>query len=251
MFDKIKSVAIVGCVLVLSACATTNSNPSDSFNEERESVKVLLMEPDVEMRYSKVGSMELRADWSEVALENFRGSIIRQLESTGEDVIEFKDISGTVGDVEQLLLLNEQVAEAMGQHFVMIGAVPFKGRLPHKTNENRMSYTLGEGAKALKAGTDADYAAFLTSRSVIESGGSIFAKIAIGAVTGYVPALSGFRGAYISLVDLETGEVVWLKANLASAFAGDPRSKDNTDAVVDKLMENSPFKDDVADTTKK
>lgn len=244
MFGRIKIACAVGCMVVLSACATTNSNPSDSFNEKRGSVKVLLMEPDVEMRYVTLGSQELRADWTEAALENFRGSIISQLKSTGEDVVEFKEISATVGDVEQLLLLNEQVAEAMGQHFVMIGAVPFKGRLPHKTDDNRMSYTLGDRAKVLKSSSGADYAAFLTSRSVIESGGSIFAKIAIGVVTGYAPALSGFRGAYVSLVDLDTGEVVWLKANLASAFAGDPRSKENTDAVIGKLMKNSPFKDD-------
>jgi len=249
MFDKIKIMWATGCVMALSACATTSSNPSDSFNEERESVKVLLMEPDVEMRYTAIGSTELRADWTEAALNNFRNSIVEQLKSTGEDVVEFSDISGSVGDVEQLLLLNEQVAEAMGQHFVMIGAVPFQGPLPHKTDDNRMSYTLGDSAKMLKSSTDADYAAFLTSRSVIESGGSIFAKIAIGAVTGYAPALSGFRGAYISLVDLDTGEVVWLKANLASAFAGDPRSQENTDAVVGKLMKNSPFNDDVADAS--
>jgi len=105
-----------------------------------------------------------------------------------------------------------------------------------------MTYNLGSGVQSVKAKTGADYAAFLTNRTVVESGGSVL-KIAIGTVTGYTPALSSFKGTYLSLVDLNTGEVKWLNANVGG-LGGDPRKPENADKIVDSILKKSPFNDE-------
>ena len=126
---------------------------------------------------------------------------------------------------------------------VLTDPAQYRGPLPHKKDENQMTYSLGSGVQSVKASTGADYAAFLTNRTVVESGGSVFAKIAIGTVTGYVPGLSSFKGTYLSLVDLNTGEVKWLNANVGG-LGGDPRKPENADKIVNAILSKSPFIDE-------
>ena len=241
---SIKLALIAFTFSLLAACATTDGPQVYDFDETRQSVDVLLMPLDVEVRFAKVGGNDLRADWTETATQNFQGSITEHLKSTGEKVVNYETYDGRMVDLEQLILLQQQVAEAITSHVVLVNPTSFKGRLPHKAGENLLTYSLGSDAKRLKEVTDADYAAFLTNRTVIESSGSFWAKVAIGAVTGYTPALSSFKGTYVTLVDLETGEVVWLNAHTGTTLlSSDARNRDNTDAVVAKIMEKGPFSD--------
>ena len=46
----------------------------------------------------------------------------------------------------------------------------FGGALPHKEGENQLTYSLGDGVKALYGQSNADYAAFLTNRTLIPIG---------------------------------------------------------------------------------
>jgi hypothetical protein len=113
----------------------------------------------------------------------------------------------------------------------------FAGPLPHVTAKNRQAYTLGEAVRALAPGIEADYAVFLHSRAQIESGGLFMAKVLIGAATGYVPATANFRGTYISVVDLRTGDVVWLRGH----NMGDPRNPQEAASILDQIFRDSPF----------
>lgn len=240
----VKLVLMTSSFALLAACATTQGPQVYDFDESRESVEVLLMPMDVEVRFAKVGGTDLRADWTETATDNFKGSISQHLTSTGEKVATYESFEGQTGDVKQLILLQQQVADAITSHVIMVNPTSFKGRLPHKVGQSQMTYSLGEDAKKLKQATGADYAAFLTNRTVIESSGSFWAKVAIGAVTGYTPALSSFKGTYVTLVDLNNGDVVWLNAHTGTTLmASDARSRANTDAVVTKIMDKGPFLD--------
>lgn len=238
---------IVG-IAALGACATTDGPKVYDFDDARESVKVLVMPVDVEVRFAKVGGSELRADWTEQAQANFKASITQHLQDTGETVVHFEEGIIEGEELKQLMLLEQHVAEAITSHVVFVDPTMFRGALPHKSGEQLLTYSLGEGVSQLQDQTDADYAAFLTNRTVIESSGSFWAKVAIGAVTGYAPALSSFKGTYVTLVDLNTGDVVWLNAHTGSTLMGsDARSSDNTDAVVTKIMDKGPFTEVEAD----
>ena len=226
----------------LSACASGPMTASN-FEETRESVSVVLMEPDVEVKFDKVGSTDLRVDWTQEAEANLKAAIISHLNKSGETVTEFSASSISQDQLDQILALNGQVNTAMGQHVVNIGNTPFLGPLPHKKDRKKeLNYSLGDAMKPIKESTNADYAAFMTYRAVIESSGSFLTKIAIGTLTGYVPAGSDFRGTMVNLVDLDTGEVVWLNAATAGGiFAGDARKAENATKTINGIMDEGPF----------
>lgn len=233
--------AVALSALLLTACATAAPLTTD-FKAPDASAKVLLMPVDAEVYFVKLGATDLRADWTDQAIENFDASLREHLSGTGDQIVEFEEYRGSVEDVDQLLLLNQQISTEIGRHVQTLipGQVPIA--LPHRDKNDPMSYTLGSDAAKLKQATGADYAAFLVNRTSVESGGSVGTKILIGALTGYAPALSTFRGTYVSLVDLDTGEVVWLKSQAGGALSGaDARKKEGTDRVVAKILDDGPF----------
>jgi len=222
----------------LSACATSGPKTHD-FKDARKSVKVAVMPLDVEVTFAKVGSRDVRADWTAQAKDNLETSLVRELEASGEIVV-MVEMSGSDTQTEQLTLLQQHVAQAITSHVVLTDPAQYRGPLPHKKGQNQMTYSLGNSVQSIKSKTGADYAAFLTNRTVVESGGSVFAKIAIGTVTGYAPGLSSFKGTNLSLVDLDTGEVKWLNANVGG-LGGDPRKAENADKIVKSILSKSPF----------
>jgi len=241
---KMRSI-IMGAALsvLMTACASTKPMVASNFAEDRDSVSVVLMKPDVEIKFDKVGSTDVRVDWTQEAEANLKTAVMEHLKNSGETVSEFQSTSISQHDLDQLLALNEQVGRAMGAHAVNVGNVPFLGPLPHKKdNKRQLDYSLGDAIAPVQASTNADYAAFMTYRAVVESGGSIMTKIAIGALTGYAPAGSDFRGTMVNLVDLKTGEVVWLNAKVAAGlFAGDARDADNATKTINAIMDKGPF----------
>lgn len=234
-----KLILSLTVAVTLSACATTSGPQTYDFKDSRESVKVAVMPLDVEVTFAKVGSRDVRADWTAQAKKNLEDSLLRGLEASGEEVIKY-EISGSDTQTQQLTLLQQHVAQAINSHVVLTDPAQYRGPLPHKKGEDQMTYSLGSGVQSVKAQTNADYAAFLTNRTVVESGGSVFAKIAIGTVTGYVPGLSSFKGTSLSLVDLNTGEVKWLNSNVGG-LGGDPRKPENADKIVGNILSKSPF----------
>ncbi len=232
-----KLAIMVAATAMLAGCATADKSLYD-FDEKRESVTVLLMPLDVEMHRAKIGTADIRADWTEQAIGNFTTSITNHLEGTGETVKKFTDYKGQTGDMSQLLLLQQHVASAMTTHVVPVFPGWFAGVLPHKDGKERLTYNMGTEVTKLKSSTGADYAAFLFNRSVVESTGSAIFKLAIGGT----PA--EFKGTYLTLVDLDSGEVVWLNAkNSGGILSSDPRNPENTDSVIADILDKGPFTD--------
>ena len=232
-----KFMILSAATAMLAGCATADKSLYD-FDEARESVTVLLMPMDVEMYRNKVGTADVRADWTEAAIENFTNSITSHLEGTGETVKVFEDFEGDMEDVSQLLLLQQHVADAMTTHVVPVFPGGFAGVLPHKKDKEKLTYNLGDGVSVLQEQTGADYAAFLTNRSIVESTGSAIFKLMLGVQT------TEFKGTYVTLVDLKSGEVVWLNAETSGGIlSSDPRNPDNTTKVINKIMDKGPFTD--------
>ncbi|HVK79890.1 MAG TPA: hypothetical protein VM915_04695 [Verrucomicrobiae bacterium] len=221
----------------LSACVTVTPPIGSTFRAPSDSVSILIMDPDVEVTFVTTGGADVRADWSQQAEANLVQALQTELSQTGERATIYDVNLHGSPDSEQALLLNEAVTDALAAHVVFMDIATFAGPLPHVTAESRETYTLGESVRALAPGAEADYALFMTSRSQIESSGLFMAKVLIGAATGYVPATANFRGTYVSLVDLRTGEVVWLRGwNM-----GDPRNPDEAASIMNEIFTNGPL----------
>ncbi len=231
-----KLVALAGAILGLSACVTATPPIGHNFRAEQQSASILIMDPDVEVVFVTTGGSETRADWSQQAEANLLRAVQSQLLQSGERASVY-DASELSREAQQTLLLNQAITDALAAHVVFMDITTFAGPLPHVTAENRVPYTLGESVRALAPNAQADYALFLTSRAQIESGGLFMAKVLIGAATGYVPASANFRGTYVSIVDLRTGEVVWLR----SYNMGDPRNENEANSIVQQIFKDSPF----------
>jgi len=234
----------------LSACATKSpaaKNPmsASGFSKISKNVTVVLMEPDVEVKLDRVSSTDLRVDWSDKARANLKAAVIAHLKRSGETVIEFENSSISQDNLDQLLILNEQVNTAMGQHVVDIGNTKFLGELPHKKNKSKeLSYSLGEAVRPIKDSTQADYAVFMNYRAVIESNGQFMTTAAFAALVSpiFLAFNSDFRGTMINLVDLNTGEVVWINADTGgNVFSSDARKTKNAIKTIDKILDDGPF----------
>lgn len=243
-------VLSAGLAVGLSGCATNSpatKNPlsASSFSKVSKNVTVALMEPDVEIKHDRVGSTDLRVDWSDEAEANLKAAVISHLEASGETVVEFQNSSIPQDQLDQLLVLNEQVNTAMGQHVVDIGNTNFLGALPHKKDKPKeLSYSLGDAVRPVKLSTKADYAAFVTYRAVVESNGQFMTTAALAAFTSplFFAFNSDFRGTLVNLVDLNTGEVVWLNATTGgNVFSSDARNPENARKNINKILDDGPF----------
>jgi hypothetical protein len=117
----------------------------------------------------------------------------------------------------------------------------FKGnRLPTKKRDNKdgvFDWSLGEGVRSLPGAQDADYALFIwnkdaygsTSRKVLQ----LFAALGPG-----IAVKSGDHRGYAGLVDLKTGDLLWLNAD--GAMGGDVRDADGARKRVGQLLEEFP-----------
>jgi hypothetical protein len=240
--------AAVGVIALasLGACATVSPPIGSDFRAPSDSARILVMEPDVRVNFITTGGAELRADWTEEAKKNLLAALKEELAASGETVIEFNpEDRADDAELQQALLLHRAVANALAAHVVKISPTSFAGQLPHQSSR-RETYTLGEGVREIAEGVEADYALFMTSRSQVESGGLVMTKIlfsvaataATGGTTVFVPTgFANFKGTYISLVDLRTGEVVWL----GSTNLGDPRDAQSAAAIVSAILNNGPL----------
>jgi hypothetical protein len=240
-----RAAASAFAIASLGGCVTVSPPIGSDFRAPNDSARILVMEPDVQVNFITTGGTELRADWSQQAEENLLTALKAELARSGETVVEFNPAEHQDdAEMQQALLLQQAVTNAFSAHVVMISPMTWGGPLPHQ-KDRRESYTMGESVRELSEGVEADYALFMTSRSQIESGGMVFTKIllstAVGVASGgsYIPVYgsANFRGTYISLVDLRTGEVVWLR----STNLGDPRNAPEAATIISSILRNGPL----------
>ena len=83
---------------------------------------------------------------------------------------------------------------------------------------------------------DADYGLFIYNKDAYGSTGRKMLQI-VGMLGG-VGVTSGEHVGYAGLIDLKTGEVLWLNAD--AQMGGDVREKDGSDKRARQLLEDFP-----------
>ncbi len=234
------ALAIIALVLLAACAATENKLVSPDFEPPTGRARVVLMRPDVHMSLITAGGLaEPRADWTGQAEENILTAFDDALRNRGHDVVGFDPGVGEGDQQDQLILLHEAVGASILQ-YSPAAQLTISTVVPSKAET--FDWTLGEGAAELGDAYDADFALFTTTYGSYASGGRMAAftaaTVAAALLGGSAPAnMLGARWTQASLVDLRTGDIVWINI----AVNGDPREAEGARAIVDRVVADIPL----------
>jgi len=233
---RMRVIAAAIMALCLSACATSSNVQSSSTGQAPpERATVLVVAPDIQLSIlTAAGLQEPRADWSSSARENVAQSLAAYLTREGHTAVAFAPDDAMEGRSGQLLRLHEAVAASI----LMNNYAPLM-RLP--TKATGFDWTLGDGVQEIAAASDAPearYALFLYGRGSYSSSARA-AAVAIGLILG-VGLPTGGQQMYVSLVDLQTGQILWFNVAQAGVNA-DMRDPAGATTLVDSVMESAPL----------
>lgn len=238
--------AIVAAVLIAPVLALTPAAPAhaqfggpeatavrDDFVLPAGPVNILVFRPEVRVGAQTTGGMnEPDVEWTETARANIMAALEKEQRARGTNLVMLPELEGEEGKlVSDYTALFRTVAQAAFEHKMFPG-----NRLPSKRKE--FDWTLGEDAARLKP-LGGEYGLFLfTYDSYGSTGRKVLQILALGLGAGFVP--SGVHIGYAGLVDLETGDLVWLNAD--TSMGGDPREAAGAEKRVAQLLEGFPLK---------
>ena len=122
----------------------------------------------------------------------------------------------------------------MGRTILVHKYVP---QLALPTKSEKFDWTLGPNAQELRETTGADYGLFVFIRDSYTSAGRA-AVIVFAALLG-VSVPGGYTAGFASLVDLNTGDVVWF--NRLVSRSGDLRTAGPARDVINSLLAGIPL----------
>ncbi len=218
------------CGLFLAACTTTTESVQHQAYRKpiTPGAGVLLMDPDIECSAVTAGGLvEPNAAWTaqckrsvEIALKAFMTE--RKADLLVYDPGELP--AGKVSRYRELTKLYEAVGVAMLQ------------RRAFPTAQAKIDWTMGKGVRTMREDHDVDYALFVYLRDQYETGGRTATRVGLALLgVGTMPAV---QVGFVSLVDLENGDIVWF--NQLVSTTGDLREPAPARDAVDTLLEGSP-----------
>lgn len=198
--------------------------------------KILLFRPAVRVGEQSTGGMfEPNADWTVQAKTNLEASLDVLQRQLGNEVIVAPEAYGQDDqNLQEHMALFAAVSSAVIEYQFFVG-----NRLPTKKRDNKadvFDWSLGSGVASLPGAAGADYGLFLYSRDMYGSTGRKLLQV-FGAMGG-VPVTAGEHVGYAGLVDLKTGDLLWLNAD--AQMGGDVREKDGADKRMRQLLEDFP-----------
>ena len=204
----------------------------EGFEVPRGDVTVLVFRPHVSVGSQTAGGMnEPNVEWTEAARAHMAAALRDEARARG---VRFAYVDDPEGPLEETFAnysaLFRTVAQTAFQHSLFPGS-----RLP--TKRKRFDYTLGEGVAPLRS-LGGDYALFFYTH---DSYGSTGRKLlqGLGLVLGGGLLPSGVHVGYAGLVDLKTGDMLWLNADVQ--MGGDVRTADGARKRVAQLLEEFPL----------
>jgi len=220
--------------LALSACTTTKQHASADFKPPQGTYKLIVMRPDVTVSVLTAGGMlEEREDWTKRAEENVLTALRAQQAKRGGSATIVTTLE-QAGANPQLVRELDRLHEAVGRSIQMHKYNP---ALALPTKENVFDWTLGSRAVEYGRASGYDYALFLHAEDSFSSGGRVALQAVsmLGCVVGvcYIPP-GGQQIAFVSLVDLKSGQVSWF--NYLFSGTGDIRTQEGADDLVEYLL---------------
>lgn len=189
--------------------------------------KIVLFRPDITVGEQSMGGLfEPRAEWTETARELIGAELHRAQGNLSNELVLMPEL---VGEDAQLLdeyqALFDTVSDSIIEYQFFVG-----NRLPTRKNAD-FEWTLGSGLSRLSELSGARYGIFIMTEDHYGSAGRKFAQLLIGVQSGVHKGAAG-------LVDLQTGDVLWMNADLA--MGGDVRDAAGVEKRVSQLLEGFP-----------
>jgi hypothetical protein len=220
-------------IAALAGCAAPVQRQAPELRREASKVpRIVVMPLDVELAQLTAGGMdEPHAEWTEAALKHMHAALDDEARTRNVKLVDFQSDRGSPEDRQaslDLVKLHRAVGGAVLVHqYLPTLALPSK--------EGKFDWSLGPSVTAIARAHEADYALFLFVRDSYATAGRV-AAIVVGALIG-VGVPGGSQVGFASLVDLETGDIVWFN-RLARAH-GDLRTPDAAAETVKALVSDS------------
>lgn len=233
------AIGMLGLALTASiALAQERTATKQGFELPANSGKtILLFRPKISVGEQSTGGMfEPNADWTDSARKHIEASLIERQSTLGNKVVLAPEAYGEQARlVEEHITLFGAVASAVVNYQFFVG-----NRLPTKKRDNKagiFDWSLGDGVRSLPGADNADYGLFIYNKDAYGSTGRKLLQVfaALGPGLG---VQSGEHLGYAGLVDLKTGDLVWLNAD--AAMGGDVREADGAQKRVRQLLEEFP-----------
>ena len=233
-----KKLAVAGASLIalslvpISGAWSQSLNLAPGFNSLPKGAKVVMMPADIELFSISAGGVpEPRADWTEAAQKNFKTVVLRSKGTLGLSVAEMAEKDAD--EFAEISSLHTAIARAIAVHHFG----PASLHLP--TKDGKLDWSLGESTQALKKATGADYAVFSWVRDSHASGERQAAMVAIAVLSlGRAVPRGGQQRAYASLVELDTGRILWF--NRLNRDSGSIKDEDAAAETVETLFGSLP-----------
>lgn len=213
--------------IAFAPAAARAQNLAPGFTHMPKDATVVIMPVDVELFSISAGGIpEPRADWTEAALGHFRRAARAYNEKLGLRTVELSEAAAD--ELAEVNALHAAVANAIALHHFGYPKLP--------TKDGKLDWSLGAAVQPIRKATGARYAFFSWVRDSYASAERKAAMIGL-ALLG-VGIAGGQQVGYVSLVDLETGRVVWF--NRLARASGDLREAGPAAETVEALLAGFP-----------
>jgi len=201
--------------------------------ESLKGEKILLLRPSVWVgSQSAGGTATPNADWTAQARDFMTSELeLRKPGFTTQIVVEPDLVGADAALVSGYKALFAAVSSSVVNYQFFAG-----NRLPTRKNK-AFDWTLGSGTKRLADLTGAKYGLFIYTRDEYGSTGRKLLQFFAAGLAG-ISVKSGNHFGHAGLVDLTTGEMVWLNADFQ--MGGDVRTADGMNKRVSQLLEDFP-----------
>ncbi|MBX9796654.1 hypothetical protein [Sphingomonas sp.] len=234
MFSRFTAaVAAIGLLCAAPALAKVKAAKEFAF-PANEPVKIAVFRPDVMVGKMTTGGVEEpNAEWTATARAKLAAELARAQSALGREVVmieqPMEDANPAIAEYQALF---RAVTIAIANH----GGVGLLSQtLPSK--HGKFDWTLGPGAAKLAEITGANYALMMfTHDSYGTAGRKAVQLLAAGLFGVYVAP--GIHVSYAALVDLKSGDVVWI--NVDPESGGDPREDDGATKRVRQMLTKFP-----------
>lgn len=199
------------------------------FTHLNQNAKLVVMPVDVELFELSMGGLpEPKADWTASAQSHMKQALGKKTSLLGLNTSSLSEVEAD--EFAEQVGLHAAVARSINLHHAFGGA----WSLP--TKEGKLDWTMGDAMQPLQAKTGARYGLFFWVRDSYASASRKAAMIGL-ALLG-VGLTGGAQVGYASLVDLESGRVLWFNRLLRGS--GDLREPASAAETIDVLMSGFP-----------
>ncbi len=236
-----KSARLLAAAVVLASMAAlveAKSAVRDGFTEEQvHNKRILVFRPSVQVgSQSAGGTVTPNADWTAQARNNINTSLTAQLGDLGNSLIEVPELYGdNAAKVREYQALFAALAGSVIEYQFEKG-----NRLPTKKRESKegiFDWSLGDGVIQLPGANDADYALFIFDSDAYGTTGRKILQV-VAILGAGIAVKSGDHRGYAGLVDLRTGNVLWMNAD--PSMGGDVRNPEGADKRVREMLAGFP-----------